>query len=74
MLSIWASYEIAQAGNFSLRRLLKIVLVGFYLLGDNENCFGQTLPKKRQEISFSDVLPVESSLWSTVSWRGFQMT
>lgn len=74
MLWIWASSEIAQAGNFSLRWLLKIVLVGFYPLQDNENCFGRTLPKRRKETSFSDVLPVESSLWSTVSWRGFQMT
>lgn len=47
MLWIWASSEIAWAGNFSLRWLLKIVLVGFYPLGDNENCFGLTLPKKR---------------------------
>ena len=74
VLWIWASSEIAQAGNFSLRWLLKIVLVGFYPLRDNENCFGRTLPKRRKETSFSDVLPVESSLWSTVSWRGFQMT
>lgn len=48
VLWIWASSEIAQAGNFSLRLLLKIVLVGFYPLRDNETVLDEHYQREKK--------------------------